>query len=108
MLNSGPINQLHVVPKNFFISVFKANLKTYLFKSAFNLYFFLLAVFTFLFIALWYSIVHLILRILISRLLEYYKVPYTIKGRWCCRNVYLFNCLFIQLFIYLLIDWLID
>ena len=68
-------------------AVLKANLKTYLFKHAFDLYF--------LYVILLYYIAHLILRILTFRFLEYCKAPWTIDGRWRYINVYLFSYLFI-------------
>ena len=63
-------------------AVLKANLKTYLFKHAFDLYF--------LFVILLYYNAHLIRRILTFRFLEYCKAPWTIDGRWRYINVYLF------------------
>jgi len=67
-------------------AVFKANLKTCLFKCSFGL--------EFLLVILLYYISHLILRILIFRVLEYCKAPWTINGRWRFINVYLFIYLF--------------
>ena len=63
-------------------AVLEANLKTYLFKHAFDLYV--------LFVILLYYIAHLIRRILTFRFLEYCKAPWTIDGRWRYINVYLF------------------
>ena len=52
----------------------------------------------FFFVTLLYYIAHLILRILVFRVLEYCKAPWTINGRWRYINVYLFIHLFVYLF----------
>ena len=57
---------------------------------------FLLVISTFLFVALFYYIAHLILKILSFGVLEYCKAPRQINGRWRYINVYLLIDLFID------------
>ena len=87
-VNHSVLKNFTQSPKIFFL-VFVTNFPTGTSMEV-STFFFSLVIFTFLFVALFYYIAHLILSILILGILEYCKAPRTINGRWRYINLYFF------------------